>query len=429
MGEIVIDTPRVFLPLLGSKRYKDAVGGRASGKSHFFAELMIEEALSAPGYRAVCIREVMKDLSESAKLLLEDKIKKLGVGQAFDCQRDKIVTPGGGIIIFRGMRDFNAESIKSLEGFDRAWVEEAQTLSPRSLELLRPTIRKEGSEIWFSRNRRRKADAVDVFVSKAAAADDANVASVLANWRDNPFWGAVLEDERQRDLRDNAESYGHVWEGEYISQVKGAYFAEGLARAKAEGRYGKVAADPLLQVRAYADIGGTSGKSDAFAFWVVQFVGREIRVLDHYEAIGQEFGEHVHWLRSRGYERALIKLPHDGLKHDMVYRVTPESYFRDAGFMVDTMPNAGAGAASARIEAVRRILPQVWFNEATTEAGREALGWYHERRDAERNVGLGPDHDWSSHSADAFGQMAMDYEAPRAGGPAKIVRRSTSWVV
>ena len=423
-----IDTPRVFLPLVGPRRYKDAVGGRGSGKSHFFAELMIETALCTPNYRAVCIREVMKDLSESAKLLLEDKIAKLGVGSKFEPQRDRIVCPGGGLIIFRGMRDFNAESIKSLEGFDTAWVEEGQTLSERSLSLLRPTIRKPGSEIWFSRNRRKKTDAVDVFIAKALAAGDQDVVSVIANWRDNPFWTPELEAERVRDQRDNPDQYPHIWEGEYVSTIAGAYYAAALTKAQHEGRIGKVAADPLLPVRAYADIGGTSGRSDAFVLWIVQFVGREIRVLDHYEAVGQEFGEHVHWLRSCGWERAEVVLPHDGLKHDIVFRVTPESFFRDAGFNVRTMENAGSGAASARVEAVRRIFPQIWFNAETTESGRLALGWYHEKRDPERGVGLGPEHDWASHTADAFGQMAMDYEAPRAGRPTPP-KRNMAWVV
>jgi phage terminase large subunit len=139
----------------------------------------------------------------------------------------------------------------------------------------------------------------------------------------------------------------------------------------------------------------------------VQFIGTEVRVLDYYEAVGQPFDAHVYWLRSNGYEDALCVLPHDGRKHDTVFSVTPEGYLRQAGFIVDLIPNQGRGAALQRIEAVRNILPFCRFNAETTEGGREALGWYHEKRDEIRGIGLGPDHDWSSHCADAFGAVAI----------------------
>jgi phage terminase large subunit len=226
----------------------------------------------------------------------------------------------------------------------------------------------------------------------------------------------------------SANEYRREMETDFDAAIEGAYYAELLAKAGEQGRIGKVAYDPLLPVRAYTDIGGTSAKSDAFVFWVVQFVGREIRVLDHYEAVGQPFAEHVHWLRSRGWERAKVVLPHDGLNHEKVFKVTPEGYFREAGFSVDTRPNAGAGAASMRVEAGRRVLPFCWFNAETTTAGRAALAWYHERKDEKRNVGLGPEHDWASHSADAFGEMAMDYEAPPAGKKPPP-KRNLKWIV
>lgn len=141
MSILKIPTARAFVPLISPSRYKGAYGGRGSGKSHFFAELLIDESVRRPGLRAVCIREVQKSLKESAKRLIEDKIEKLGVGFLFEVLADHIKTPGGGIIIFQGMQDHTAESIKSLEGFDVAWVEEAQTLSKRSLELLgRPFV-------------------------------------------------------------------------------------------------------------------------------------------------------------------------------------------------------------------------------------------------------------------------------------------------
>ena len=418
----------MFVPLLAPARYKGAHGGRGSGKSHVFGEMLVEDSLAIPGLRSVCIREVQKDLKDSSKQLIGDKIAAMGVGGKFDIQRDLIITPGGGQIIFRGMQDYNSESIKSLEGFDRAWIEEAQTLSTRSLSLLRPTMRKDGSEIWASWNPRRKTDAIDEFMRGAGKPADAVV--VEANYRDNPFFPAVLEKERQHDLDRYPDRYPHIWDGDYAQATEGAYFAKALTQAKNEARIGFVAADPLMTTRAYWDIGGTGAKADACAIWIVQFVGTEIRVLNYYEAIGQELSVHVQWLRSSGYEHALCLLPHDGATNDKVYSVSYESALRDAGFQVRVIPNMGAGAAMLRVEASRRRFPSTRFNAATTEAGRDALGWYHEKRDEARNIGLGPMHDWSSHGADAFGMACVDYETPalprkpqpqRAGG-------STGWM-
>ena len=165
------------------------------------------------------------------------------------------------------------------------------------------------------------------------------------------------------------------------------------------------------------DIGGTGARSDAFAIWAVQFVGREIRLLDYYEAVGQALGEHLTWMRSRGYEpaKAHVWLPHDGETKDRVYSVSYASAFRDAGYVVRPLPNQGKGAVKMRIEAARRLFPSMWFNEATCSAGIDALGWYHERRDDHRDIGLGADHDWASHGADAFGLMAVAYELPDEG--------------
>lgn len=118
---------------------------------------------------------------------------------------------------------------------------------------------------------------------------------------------------------------------------------------------------------------------------------------------------HVAWLRSQGYDKCLCVLPHDGATNDKVNKVSYESALRQAEFPVRVVPNMGAGAANARIEAVRRLFPAIWFNAGTTEGGRDALGWYHEKQDETRSIGLGPDHDWSSHAADAFGLMAIDH--------------------
>lgn len=417
MSVLGIDVAEVFEPLLAPARYKGAYGGRGSGKSHFFAELMVEDSLAEPsisgeGLRSVCIREVQKDLTQSAKLLIEDKLAALGLGEAdgFKIFNDVIRTPRDGIIIFKGMQDYTAESIKSLEKFKRAWWEEAQTATTHSLNLLRPTIREKGSEIWASWNPRFDDDPIDVMFRGPETPTGA--VSVRANWSDNPWLPDVLEQERLDCLRMQPSLYDNIWQGGYVSVVEGAYYGTHLAQAQAEGRIGRLAADPLMTYRAVWDIGGTGAKADACSIWVCQFVGREIRVLDYYEAQGQPLATHVSWLRDRGYHKALCVLPHDGSTNDKVYDVSYESALTEAGFEVNVIPNQGKGAATMRIESARRLFPSIWFNENTTINGRKALGWYHEKRDPVRKMGLGPDHDWSSHGADSFGLMCVVYEEP-----------------
>ncbi len=407
--ELILETPRVFVPLLEPSRYKGAWGGRGSGKSHFFADLLIEHAQYEKGMRSVCIREVQKTLKESSKRLIEDKLTAMDLGESdgFKVFNEVIETPGDGIISFQGMQDHNAESIKSLEGYGRAWVEEAQTLSARSMTLLKPTIRAEGSELWFSWNPRRKTDAVDVMLRGDTLPTDAIVLN--ANWRDNPFFPSVLEQERQDCLRITPDQYDHVWEGGYASVISGAYYAKVLTEAKNDRRIGRVSADPLLPKRLFVDIGGTGARADAFTMWGAQFVGREVRVLDYYEAVGQPLATHLAWMREKKYtpDCTQIWLPHDGETHDKVFAVSYESSLRAAQYDVTVVPNQGRGAAKARIEAGRRIFPACWFNQETTEPGIDAIGWYHEKKDEARNVGLGPEHDWSSHGADSFGLMAI----------------------
>ncbi len=428
MATLQIDTAEVFEPLLAPARYKGAWGGRGSGKSHFFAELLVEECLATKGTRAVSIREVQKTLKESSKRLIEDKLRTLGVaaGHGFKVFNEVIQTPGDGVITFTGMQDHTADSIKSLEGYRIAWVEEAQSLSARSLQLLRPTIRLEGSELWFGWNPRRKSDAVDALLRGEMLPTGAAV--VNANWKDNPKFPAVLEQERLDCLRLQPEQYKHVWQGAYATVLEGAYYAASLELAKQEGRIGRVAADPLLTLRAFADIGGTGARADSFTIWIAQFVGKEIRVLDYYEAQGQPLATHLAWMRSKGYtpDRCQWWLPHDGDTQDKVFDVSYASALKDALYKVTVVPNQGKGAAKARIEAARRLFPSIWFNDVPTEPGRDALGWYHEKKDEARNIGLGPDHDWSSHGADAFGLMCVAYEEPHVRRPPRD--EQTSWM-
>lgn len=208
-----IQTPKAFEPLLAPARYKGAWGGRGSAKSHFFATLAVEECLLKPKTDIICIRETQQSLSQSVKKLVETKIRTMGVESQFDIKRDFIVTPGGGMMGFTGMQNHTADSIKSLEGYRIAWVEEAQALSQRSLDLLRPTIRLESSELWFSWNPNKPTDPIDQLLRGPVPPPNARVINV--SYRENPFFPDVLRQEMEYDRKRDPDKYAHVWLGEY----------------------------------------------------------------------------------------------------------------------------------------------------------------------------------------------------------------------
>ena len=215
--------PKVFAPLWKDKAsYRGTFGGRGSGKSHNFATMMVIRASKQKGFRAICVREVQRSLKESALRLISDTIERLGLGSEFDVQSTQIKTPGNGLITFSGMQDHTAESIKSLENINVAWAEESSNLSSRSLELLRPTIRDPGSEIWFSWNPRNASDAVDQFLRGEVVPENAVVVKV--NYNDNQFFPSELEEERLFDEKHNVERYAHIWLGEYEPRIIGAIF-------------------------------------------------------------------------------------------------------------------------------------------------------------------------------------------------------------
>lgn len=422
--ELNIPTARVFVPALDPARDKAIYGGRGSGKSHFVAEMLIDDALNEPGnsggegLRTVCIREVQKDLAQSSKALIEAKLKRFGLGEAdgFKVYKDVITAPSDGLFIFKGMNDYTADSIKSLEGFKRGWWEESHNATQFSINLYRPTMRASGSQMIWTWNPRRKLDPVDNMFRGLQIPTGATVIS--ANWRDNPWFTAELEQERLDCLRMQPDQYDNIWEGDYVTLIEGAYFAKHLAKAKEEKRIGFFPADPLMTIRLFVDIGGTGARADSFTIWAAQFIGREIRVIDYYEVVGQPIDSHLAWCRERGYtpDKAQFWLPHDGSTQDKVYDVSYESALKKAGYQVTVIPNQGKGAAMARIERARLLFPQIRFHADTTEAGRDALGWYHEKRDEHRNIGLGPEHDWSSHGSDSFGLMCIVWEEPKEWG-------------
>ena len=223
MRSLQINTPRWGIPFLQPARYKGAHGGRGSGKSHFFAEMAIERMVLDPDTAIVCVREIQKSLNQSVKRLLELKIEQLGVGDYFEVQEAVIKSrKGNGLIIFQGMQNHTADSIKSLEGYDIAWIEEAQSISQRSLDLLRPTIRKPGSEIWATWNPFSTDDPIDQLLRGENIPDGAIVAEV--NYLDNPWFPEELKNELEFDKARDPEKYRHIWLGEYRDQTEARVF-------------------------------------------------------------------------------------------------------------------------------------------------------------------------------------------------------------
>lgn len=411
-----IELPPKLIPVfVGKRRYRGAYGGRGSGKTRSFAKMAAVRGyqLSQEGKSGVivCGREFMNSLDESSMAEVKAAIaSEPWLAANYDVGEKYIRTMDGRIsFAFIGLRH-NLDSIKSKSQIHILWVDEAEPVSETAWQKVVPTVREHGSEIWVTWNPERKnSDTHKRF--RINPPEDAAIVEI--NYSDNPWFPDVLENERTEDLNKRPDQYAHIWEGDFVTVVEGAYFARDMTVAKSSGRIGNVAKDPLMTVRAVWDIGGTGAKADACSIWICQFIGREIRVLDYYEAVGQPLSVHVQWLRSQGYSDALCILPHDGGNNDKVFDVSFQSALTEAGFETIVVPNQGKGAARMRIEAARRLFPSIWFNEATTEAGRDALGWYHEKRSSDdRSVGLGPNHDWSSHAADAFGLMCVVYEAP-----------------
>lgn len=410
-----IQIPNKLIPVFDGKAdVRGAYGGRGSAKTRTFAKMSAVRAyaLSKSGQEGIilCGRHLLNSLDDSSLEEVKAAIRsEPWLESHFDIGEKYVRTKDGRIrYVFSGL-DRNISSVKSKSRILLCWVDEAEEVFETAWVTLIPTIREEGSELWVTWNPKSKKSATH---RRFRETKDPLYKIAEINWRDNPKFPSKLERERLRDLENNPEMYDHIWEGDFIKAVSGAYFAKDLQKARQDGRISVVAPDPLMTIRLFADIGGTGAKADNFVFWACQFIGKQILAVNHYEVRGQPVSTHLEWLRKNGYlpERAQIWLPHDGSTQDKVYDVSYESAFKAAGYEVTVVPNQGKGAASIRIESARRTFPNVWFNEQTTEAGISALGWYHEKKDEARDVGLGPEHDWASHSSDAYGLMSIVYE-------------------
>lgn len=400
---IRLEVPRKLKPLLSPKRYKGAYGGRGGAKSHFFAEQVIIECYRKTT-RIVCIREVQNSIKDSVKQLLSDKITKLDLDSAFEVLEGEIRCKlNGSLIIFKGMQSYNADNIKSLEAYDIAWVEEAQTLSQHSLDLLRPTIRKEDSEIWFSWNPRHKTDPVDVFFRKHPHPD---AISVEINWRDNPWFPAVLKKEMDHDFQSDSDKAEHIWNGQYGSS-HGAILSRWVSHAEREGRINeRVKFDPQGSP---VEISSDIGFRDTTSWWFWQ---RKIGGFSLFDYVGDNGLDADDWcevltdkLSEIGIDRkklGKIWLPHDARaktfqsKHSSVERFI---HF----FGPDKLGIVEQSKKQDQISAARKVINKCEFNSLKCDAGLDGLRAWEFEWNEELNVfGREPVHNWASHPSDAF---------------------------
>jgi phage terminase large subunit len=422
--KITIDRPilTAFEPLTKPARYKGAYGGRGGAKSHFFAEELVELCCNAP-IRAVCIREVQNSIRDSVRQLLVDKIEKFGVGWFFEVLDNEIRGKNGSLVIFRGMQHYNAETIKSLEAYDVAWVEEAQTLSAKSLELLRPTIRKEGSELWFSWNPRHRTDPVDIFFRKNPHPESV---AVMVSWKDNRWFPDVLRKEMEHDRRIDPEIAEHVWDGAYGMQ-QGAILARWVDRAERAGRINdSVAFDPEATS---IEISSDLGFRDTATWWFWQRKLGGYSLLDYVGDSGLEAKDWIarlqDMLTDHGWPLGKIWLPHDAMTKTFQSKESAiEQFLKEFG------PNACGivpkTSKADRINAARTVIKQCEFHKTRCEEGLDGLrAWEFEYNPDTLAFSREPLHNWASHPSDgySYGCQVMQLMPP----PEKEVKKPKWW--
>lgn len=409
-----VEVPRKLKPLLYPKRFKGAYGGRGGAKSHFFAEQVVLRCLQRPT-RVVCIREVQNSIRDSVRQLLVDKIERLGLQHLFQELEQEIRGPRGSLIIFKGMQSYNAANIKSLEGYDIAWVEEAQTLSQHSLDLLRPTLRKEGSELWFSWNPRYKTDPVDAFFRKSPPED---AVSVMVNWRDNPWFPEVLRKEMEHDFKVDADKAEHIWNGAYGSG-QGAILARWVNHAEREGRIStNVAYDPS---GATLEVSSDLGFRDTASWWYWQRCLGGFRLLAYDGDSGLDADDWIPRIETviakLGAQLGQIWLPHDAKAKTFQSKHTSvEKFLGRFPNKVSVVPQS---KKADQINAARAVINKCEFHTDLCEAGIDGLRAWEFEWNEELNVfSREPVHNWASHPSDAFAygcQVMLEAEAPKPG--------------
>lgn len=392
------DFPEALEFLFQPARYKVAYGGRGGTKSWGFARALLIMGAQR-SLRVLCTREYQNSISDSVILLLEDQIKALGLTAYYKVLKDEIRGKlNDTLFVFEGLHGKSVDSLKSFEGADVCWVEEANTVLKRSWEVLTPTIRKDGSEIWVSFNPELETDETyKRFVKNPPPG--AVVRKVT--WRDNPWFPEVLRTEMEHLKNTDYDAYLTIWEGHCRQTLDGAIYANEIRTATAENRITRVPWEPKKPVHTFWDL----GKADNTAIWFVQVVGFEFRVIDYYQAHGQNLTHYVKTLREKPYSYGDTWLPHDA-QHDLLAsELTIEQQMKAQGFQVRIAPKTSRAAG---IEAARTVFPKCWFDSEKTTDGLQALRHYiYERKDDGMTFSKEPLHNWASHGADAFRYLAV----------------------
>lgn len=393
-----ISIPRAFKYLFQPKRYKSAYGGRGSSKSHSVARALLIKGMERP-LRIGCGREIQKSIKDSVHKLLADIIRQHDLGHFYEVQETVIKGRNGTEFIFRGLKH-NTRDLKSLEGIDIFWIEEAELVSDGSYEILIPTIRKEGSEIWATFNVKNINDPTyRRFITEAGE----DTISKKVSWRDNPFFPEVLRKEMEKLKRTDPEAYNHIWEGEPDTRRSGTVYAKQLAKAREEGRITKVPYDPACEVFTAWDL----GFGDATSIWWLQFVGRELRWIDFYENSGEQLGHYAKIVKERPYNYLTNGhfLPHDGghgnIRGDSVSKQLFSLGIPNRVLERETDINPG-------IELLRQTIAYSVFDAQKCKDGLHALESYGYEWDDDRLIFKPkPRHDWSAHAADAARYAAI----------------------
>lgn len=404
------EIPVIFEGLFEPKRYKIYYGGRGGAKSWGFADALLIMGTQKP-LRILCARELQKSIEDSVHKLLSDQIASLGLELFYDIQQKTIRGINGTEFIFIGLKH-NARELKSKEGIDICWVEEAENVSDASWELLIPTIRKENSEIWVSFNTKQPTDATyKRFIFDAD--EDSLIQKV--SFRDNPFFPEVLEKERLKLMKSDPKAYEHVWEGEFDSRYSGAVYAKWMADLREKGRISdKVQHDPAYPVSTLWDL----GYGDTCTQWFFQEAPNEVLFIDYYENNMEGVGHYCDMLKGKvldasgdidplhehrnKYKYKAHYVPQDASKKLMEAggRSIVEQALKDHNIRMTVIPETTHANRNA---ALRKVLPHCWFSESMCAVGLEGVMAYHYEYDEDlQRFKKDPKHDWSSHASTAL---------------------------
>ena len=377
-------------------RIKCAHGGRGSGKSWAFARALIALAVSQP-VRILCTREVQKSIKDSVKRLLDDQIEAMGLESAFDSLETEIRGRNGSLILFSGLSNQTADSIKSYEGIDVCWIEEAQSITKKSLDILTPTIRKDDSEIWITFNPLLDTDEV---WRRYVENPPPGAVVKQVNWSDNPWFPQVLEQEREHCKLTDKESYDNIWEGKCRPTVVGAIWAREVENLMAQGRYRPMEYDPMLQVHTVWDLGW----ADSMTIGFVQRAASEVRLIDYIEGSFRTLEDYVKDIKTRPWNWGNDWIPHDGRARDFKSGMSTEEMLKKLGRNPMIVPQIGVEEG---IKATRLVIPRLWMNSNTCAQPLEHMKRYRRTINPQTNQPGPPLHDEHSHCGDMIRYLAV----------------------